>query len=147
VSGVAAGLGSTVVSGEADSSGVVDPPDPLEPPSSFGQSAFVLARSGRVDGVVPSVVPSVALGAVDVLGSGLAAETTATAPPTSSNAETAATRAVRRIPEPSVFLFELARGCPASIASTMVDAPVDAWGGVIGGAVAGASGWLFGSIA
>lgn len=73
------------------------PPDePDEPlPPMFGQ--FALSWFGRVDGVVvPPPDGAVTLGAAE--GSGLAAETTATAPPTRSIAETAAVRTVRLRP-------------------------------------------------
>jgi hypothetical protein len=92
------------VAGVVGAEGVV--PDPLpEPlaPSLFGQSARVpvpvpLVRGGWVveppepsDGVV------VVLGDAD--GSGLAADTSAAAPPTRSSADSAAVRTVRRRPE------------------------------------------------
>lgn len=54
---------------------------------------------GRVDGVVvPGFDGTVVLGADDAPGAGLAAETTATAPPTRSSAESAAVRTVRLTP-------------------------------------------------
>lgn len=83
-------------------------PDPLPDPSSapaFGQPApdpcwrgagWVLVPPGAPDGAV--VLGAVVLGAAD--GSGLAADTTATAPPTSSSAESAAVMTARRMPEP-----------------------------------------------
>ena len=72
-----------------------DPPDPLDPfdPPLFGQSP-VVPECVRGAPVPPD--GAVVLGADD--GAGLAAETTATPPPTRSSAETAAVRTARRTP-------------------------------------------------
>jgi hypothetical protein len=81
---------------------------------------------GRVDGVV--VVPGVVvLGADEAPGSGLAAETTAAAPPTRSSAESAAVSTVRLSPEPFV--------CDAAGSGGAIGA---GWTGVRG---AGSAGW------
>jgi hypothetical protein len=98
--------------------GAVDPPDPLEPepePPMFGQSPFIPpVCPGWVEGaVVPPFVSGVVvvLGAGDAEGSGLAAETTATAPPTRSMADSAAVRTMRLTPGPVVD--STARSVPA----------------------------------
>jgi hypothetical protein len=95
--GHVAGVG-TVLGVVLGAVGVVpdEPPDPPEPPM-FGQSALEpepWLRGGVV--VVPS--DGVVLGAGEADGSGLAAETTATPPPTRSNAASAAVSTVRRTP-------------------------------------------------
>jgi len=89
--------------------GALDPPDPLEPepePPMFGQSPFIPpVWFGRVEGaVVPPLVSGVVvvLGAGDAEGSGLAADTTATAPPTRSMADSAAVSTMRLMPGPDV---------------------------------------------
>jgi hypothetical protein len=97
VAGVAAGFGVVGVPDEPPD----DPPEPLVP--MFGQFALLPPAGwfGRVDGVV--VVPGfVVLGADEAPGSGLAAETTAAAPPTRSSADSAAVSTVRLSPEPFV---------------------------------------------
>ena len=96
VAGVAAGFG---VSGCPTSCRTIRPSRcaPM-----FGQLALLPPAGwfGRVDGVVvPGVV---VLGADEAPGSGLAAETTAAAPPTRSSAESAAVSTVRLSPEPFV---------------------------------------------
>jgi hypothetical protein len=94
----------------------------------FGQLALLPPAGwfGRVDGVV--VVPGVVvLGADEAPGSGLAAETTAAAPPTRSSAESAAVSTVRLSPEPFV--------CGAAGSGGAIGA---GWTGVRG---AGSAGW------
>jgi hypothetical protein len=93
VAGVAAGFGAVELPD--------DPPEPLPP--MFGQLTVLPPAGwfGRVDGIV--VVPGVVvLGADEAPGSGLAAETTAAAPPTRSSAESAAVSTARLSPEPFV---------------------------------------------
>ena len=92
VAGVGAVLG--VVLGAVE-----DPPDPLDPPDPpmFGQFADEPVWSRGV--VVPPLDGLVVvLGAGEADGSGLAAETTATPPPTRSDAASAAVSTVRRTP-------------------------------------------------
>jgi hypothetical protein len=97
----------------------------------FGQSAVLPPAPwlGRVEGVVvPSVDGSVVvLGADEAPGSGLAAETTAAAPPTRSNAESAAVSTVRLRPGPVV---RVAAGSGGEMGA--------GWSGVRG---AGDAGW------
>jgi len=120
---------------------VEEPPEPFEPfePSvlpPFDLSGQSPALPEWVRGVVvpPGAVPSDGVAVVpsegaavlgDAEGSGLAAETTATAPATSSNPEIAAVRTARRAP--LAVLVSLGRG------ST-------------GGVDAGRSGWEIGSM-
>ena len=80
--------------------GAVDDPEPLEPeplePPMFGQ--FAVDPPACFGGVVddPPLDGAVVLGAAD--GSGLAADTAAAAPPTSSRPEMPAVITARRIP-------------------------------------------------
>ena len=78
--------------------GAVDEPEPLEPldPPMFGQFAVEppVCFGGVVD--VPPFDGAVVLGADD--GSGLAAETAATPPPTRSKPEMTAVMTARRMP-------------------------------------------------
>lgn len=146
---MAAGLGYVVVPGSAELSGVVEePPEPLDPPEpSFGQSALVppAGRSGVVDGAVPSTDGSVTLGQVEVLGSGLAAETTATAPPTRSSAETAAASTARWTPVP--FALDARVASLVTGSAGVAQAGLFEFGGdAIGVSGAGRSGGVFGSI-
>jgi hypothetical protein len=93
------------VAGVGAVSGVVlgvveDPPGPLVAPPMFGQSALVpvCVRGVVVPPFEGAVVPPGAMVLGDAEGSGLAAETTATPPATSSRPEIAAVRTARRTP-------------------------------------------------
>jgi len=108
---------------------VEDPPDLLVPPPMFVQSALVPVWVRGV--VVPPfegvVVPPGATVFGDAEGSGLAAETTATPPATSSSPEIAAVRTARRR--------------PLGLVSTGVTGT-----GATGWMGAGTSGWKVGSM-
>ncbi len=108
----------------------------------FGQSAVLPPepRWGRVDGsaapgvvgvVVPGVDGSVVLGAEEELGSGLAADTTATAPPTRRSAESAPVSTIRLMPEPVV--------CDAGASAGVMGATTGC-AGVKGAGIAGVKG-------
>ncbi|MFL5651826.1 MAG: hypothetical protein ACJ77V_07135 [Chloroflexota bacterium] len=103
VSGVGAGaVGVVGVPGAEGAEGAV--PDPVSPPG-CGQSAAEPDPCCRGAGCVPGMpeLPEPSDGAVvlgAVVGSGLAADTTAAAPPTRSSADSAAVMTARRGPEP-----------------------------------------------
>ena len=118
--------------------GALEPPDEPEPepePPMFGQLAPVwFARpDGAVGAVVPPLVPPLPLvaGAGEADGSGLAAETTAAAPPMRRSADSAAVMTVRLKPAPDGPATRVSAGCG------------DAGGATAGGGVRGAgiAGW------
>jgi len=78
---------------------LLEPPEPDEPPM-FGQ--FAPLWFGRVDGAVdPPLEPPLVVGAGELDGSGLAAETTAAAPPTRSSPDSSAVATMRLMPGPA----------------------------------------------
>jgi hypothetical protein len=120
---------------------LLEPPEPDEPPM-FGQFAlFVPLWQGRVDGaaVEPPLEPPLVVGAGELDGSGLAAETTAAAPPTRSNPDSIAVATIRLRPGP------VERVSTGSGVAGPAGSVIDAFGviGATGGGVRGAgnAGW------
>lgn len=115
---------------------LLEPPEePLDPPM-FGQFApFIAPWLGRPDGAVPEPLePPPVDGACDADGSGLAAETTAAAPPTRSRPDSIAVATTRLRLKPDAW------GAPESPGDGSARGIIGAAGGGVRGAgIAGSS--------